>query len=203
MLNPAHSTYCPEVDSVSFETVVWVLNHSDTKGADRLVLIALASHQNGRASRPAVSRLVDETLLERRSVFRALARLEESKAIEVIHKGPGRGGTNLYYVRTEKVTDCHQYCCKGDRESSTGVTVGPGKVTLSPSKGDPGPPEHLKSSYEPPKARVTSSHLSSKGGSRSPLQEEPVNPLGAGAPCLGDPCPDCGEAWTLGHRCET
>lgn len=207
MYDPHHYSYLPEVHSVSFDTVVWVLNHSEAAGADRLVLIALASHQNGRVARPAVTRLCEETLLQRRSVFRSLARLEESKAIEVIHRGPGRGGTNAYFVRTEKVTECHQLCCKGDRGSSTRVTVGPEKVTLSPSKGDPGSPELLKSFYELPKARVTTGHLSSnKGDLKSPSGEgrpEPVNPYGAGAPCLGDPCPACGDTWTLGHRCDT
>lgn len=187
---------------MSFDTVVWVLNHSDTKGADRLVLVALASHQNGRGSRPAVARLADETLLERRSVFRALARLEEAKAIEVV-RTPGRGKTNLYYVRTERVTECHQLCCKGDRGSSGGVTSSPERVTSTPVKGDPGPPELLKSFYEQPKARVTSGHPFSKPDRGSPIREEPVNPFGAGAPAIGDPCPACGERYGVGHRCET
>lgn len=204
MLDVHHLSYFPEVHFVSFETVVWVLNHSDVRGADRLVLIALASHQNGRSARPAVSRLAEETLLGRRSVFRALANLEEAKAIEVVHRGPGRGGTNQYYVRTAKVSECHQYCCKGDRVAPTRVPTTTPKGANDDAERCLSDTRASKSSYEPPKARVTSGHLSSsKGGSRTPLQEEPVNPLGAGAPCLGDPCPDCGEAWTLGHRCDT
>jgi len=187
---------------VSFDTVVWVLNHSDATGADRLVLIALASHQNGRGSRPAVSRLADETLLERRSVFRALARLEEAKAIEVVRL-PGRGKTNLYYVRTERVTECHQLCCKGDRVSPGGVTSSPERVTSTPEKGDPGSPELLKSYQEQPKARVTYGHPKPAGGVQRLRDDEPVNPFGAGAPVVGDPCPACGERYGLGHRCET
>lgn len=195
---------------MSFETVVWVLNHSEARGSDRLVLVALASHQNGRAARPAVSRLVAETLLDRRSVFRSLTRLEETKAIEVSHKGPGRGGTNLYYVRTEKVAECHQYCCKGGVAPPGGVASCHEKVASSTPKGGVTPPEPLKSNYEPLTARVATGHLSkTKGDLRPPLgiqripDDEPCNPLGGHAPCLGDPCPDCGEAWTLGHRCET
>jgi DNA-binding transcriptional ArsR family regulator len=150
---------------MSFDLMVWVLNHSETRGADRLVLVALASHQNGQAARPAISRLMHETKLERRSVFRSLARLEDAGLIEAMRKGPGRDGTNGYWVRTGKVTDCHQYCCldKGDLKSPVAerkVTSGHGKVTLSTPKGDSGSPEQLKSSYEPLKAQVTSSHLS-------------------------------------------
>ena len=193
---------------MSFDTVVWVLNHADTAcPADRLVLVALASHQNGRASRPAVSRIVDETRLARSSVFRSLTRLEESKAIEVVHKGPGRGGTNLYYVHVEKVPECNQFCCKGPTVGRGGVPPRNTKVPSGDSKGPTVGPEPLKSLYEPLTARVPQGHLSkNKGPSSGPQRlsdDEPRNPLGAGKPCLGDPCPDCGEAWTLGHRCET
>lgn len=193
-----------EVDALSFETVVWVLNHADTACAtDRLVLVSLASHQNGRASRPAVSRIVDETRLARSSVFRSLTRLEESKAIEVVHRGVGRGGTNHYYVLTEKVPECHQFCCKGP-------TVGPSGVPPCDSNGPTGRLERshpgTRASKEPLMSlQKLGSHtgtFSNQAGVQRLPPEEPLNPFGAGAPILGEPCPGCGEAWTLGHRCE-
>lgn len=204
MFDPHHLGYPPEVHSVSFETVVWVLNHSDTKGADRLVLIALASHQNGRASRPSTARLAEEARVDSTTVFRSLRRLEDAKAIEVDRGGRGRGRTSLYYVHTEKVAECHQYCCKSGATPDTPLASRTQKVASRTSKSGATPDEHLKSSYEPLTARVATGQIfKSKPGRTPDIGDEPINPLGAGTPCLGDPCPDCGAAWTLGHRCET
>ena len=204
MLDVHHFAYCPEVFSVSFETVVWVLNHSDTRGADRLVLIALASHQNGRASRPSTARLAEEAQVDSTTVFRSLRRLEDAKAIEVDRKGRGRGHTSLYYVLTEKVAECHQYCCKSGATPDTPLASRTQRVASRTSKSGATPDEPLKSSYEPLTAHLAPRQISKSKPGRTPdIGDEPVNPLGAGKPCLGDPCPDCGDDWTLGHRCET
>lgn len=204
MLDPHHFDYYPEVHSVSFKTMVWVLNHSDAKGSDRLVLLSLASHENGRAARPSTARIAREAAIDPSTVFKVLRRLEDSKAIDIDRGGRGRGRTSLYYVLTENMADCHQACCKSGRSPDTYLASGHENVASGHEKSGRSPDEPLKSLYEPPKARVATGQIfKSKPGRTPDIGEEPHNPLGAGKPCLGDPCPDCGEAWTLGHRCET
>lgn len=203
MLDPHHFTYSSEVDSVSFKTMVWVLNHSEARGSDRLVLLALASHENGRAARPSTARIAREAGVDPSTVFRVLRRLEESKAIEVDRPGRGRGRTNLYYVLTENMADCHQTCCKSGRGPDTYVASGHENMASGRSKSGRGPDEPLKSLYEPPKARVAKGHISENHGVQRLRDDEPVNPFGAGAPVVGDPCPACGERYGVGHRCET
>lgn len=215
MLDPHYLSYSAEVHSVSFETVVWVLNHSDTRGSDRLVLIALASHQNGRASRPGTTRLAHEAGVDLTTVFRSLRRLEESKAIEIV-RSRGRGRTSLYYVLTEKMADCHHFCCReggttpGFETGIPGTTPGTPLASRTENlasgalKGGTTPGEPLRASREPLTAHLAPRQVFQKpGGVQRIPEDEPRNPHGAGAPCLGDPCPGCGEAWTLGHRCET
>lgn len=72
----------------------WVLDHSPTKGADRLVLIALANHagknpNNGAwESWPGVELIAREAGLDRtRTVQDALARLEKAGAIQRVVNG--------------------------------------------------------------------------------------------------------------------
>lgn len=215
MLDACNFVYYSEVHSVSFETMVWVLNHSDTKGSDRLVLLALASHQNGRSARPGTSRLACEAGVDLTTVFRSLRRLEEAKAIEIMRAARGRGRTSQYYVLTERMADCHHFCCREGGTTPDIETGIPGttpdtplasrteRVASSAQKDGTTPGEPLRASREPLKAHLASRQVFQKpGGVQRIPEDEPRNPHGAGAPCLGDPCPGCGEAWTLGHRCE-
>lgn len=74
---------------MSVQALSWVLDHSPTKGTDRLVLLSLANHAGktpvGGAweSWPGVSTIQREANLDRpRTVQDALARLEKAGAIE-------------------------------------------------------------------------------------------------------------------------
>lgn len=182
--------------------MVWVLNHSETKGPDRLVLIALASHDNGRASRPSTARIAREAGIAPSTVFKALRRLEDSEAIKIDRSGRGRGRTSLYYVLTENVADCHQSCCKSLPGPDTYLSRGNENISDGHSKSLPGRDEPLKSHYEPPKARVSHGHIFENRGPQRIPAADPVNPFGAGAPVVGQPCPGCGERYGAGHRCE-
>lgn len=188
---------------MSFDTVVWVLNHSDTKGADRLVLVALASHQNGRPARPSTGRLAHEAQVDATTVFRALRRLEEAKAIEIDRSGRGRGRTSLYYVLTENVADCHQLCCKSGATPDTYLASRNENLASRNEKPGAAPDELLKSYQEQPKARVATGQIFQNPGPKRLRDDEPINPFGAGAPAIGDPCPACGERYGVGHQCET
>ena len=204
MLDPHHFNYSPEVDSVSFKTMVWVLNHSEAKGPDRLVLLSLASHDNGRAARPSTARIAQEAGVDPSTVFKVLRRLEKCEAIKVDRNGRGRGRTNLYYVLTENVADCHQSCCKCGPQPDTYLADGHENMAHGRSKSGPGPDEPLKSHYEPPKARVATGQIfenRSRGVQRL-RDDDPVNPFGASCPVIGQPCPACGERYGVGHRCE-
>lgn len=203
MFDPHYFTYCPEVEFVSFKTMVWVLNHSEARGPDRLVLLALASHENGRAARPSTARIAREAGVDPSTVFKVLRRLEESKAIEIDRSGRGRGRTNLYYVLTENMADCHQTCCKCGPGPEGYLATGHENMAAGLSKSGRGPDEPLKSHQEPPKARVATGHISENHGPQRLRDDEPVNPFGASSPVLGQPCPACGERYGAGHRCET
>lgn len=188
---------------MSFDTVVWVLNHSETKGADRLVLVALASHQNGRAARPSTSRLAHEAQVDATTVFRALRRLEEAKAVEIDRSGRGRGRTSLYYVLTENVAECHQLCCKSGAAPDTYLASRNENLASRTQKSGAAPDELLKSYSELPKARVATGQIFENRGVQRLRDDEPRNPFGARSPVIGAPCPACGERYGVGHHCET
>lgn len=182
--------------------MVWVLNHSETKGPDRLVLLALASHDSGRAARPSTARIAREAGIDPSTVFKSLRRLEGSEAIKIDRNGRGRGRTSLYYVLTENVADCHQSCCISGRGPEGYLASGHENMASGLSKSGPRPDEPLKSHQEPPKARVAKGQISENRGVQRLRDDEPINPFGAGAPIVGDPCPACGERYGVGHRCE-
>lgn len=173
---------------MSFEKVVWVLNHSQVTGVDRLVLVAVASHVNGeRAGRPSLSVLADEARVDRRTVTRALQRLEKEGCLLVSRQGAGRGRTNRYWVPTEIVATCHQYCCG---RGAYGPEIG---ATEARNRGVP-PPEPLRAS------RTT--NYTPNGGPTPLLRPRPSHP----EPDRGRPvelvarCPRC-ERLTFDCTC--
>lgn len=132
---------------MSIQAVGWVLDHSPTRGADRLVLISIANHAGQSPSDgaweawPGIDLIQREAGLERRrTVQDALARLIEAGAIERIVNGapdermPADRRPNLYRIRldhgvTRDVTptiasgvtpDAH----RGDARRRDGVTRG-------------------------------------------------------------------------------
>lgn len=79
---------------MSIQAVAWVLEHSEATLADRLVLIAIANHCDGRGVNawPAAERIAHEAKVHRATVFRALETLEESGELTVKRR-PGRPNT--------------------------------------------------------------------------------------------------------------
>jgi len=98
---------------VSFQAVCWVLEHSKTRLADRLVLLAIANHagtspvDGAWESWPGVTLIAREANLAPRVVQTSLSRLEADSVIErIINGAPDdriRGGrrSNLYRIITE------------------------------------------------------------------------------------------------------
>lgn len=82
---------------MSIQAVAWVLEHSQATLADRLVLIAIANHCDGRGwnAWPAVPRIALEARVDRATVYRSITALEEAGELAVERK-PGR--SNRYGI---------------------------------------------------------------------------------------------------------
>lgn len=77
--------------------MAWVLEHSEATLADRLVLIAIANHADGRGwnAYPSVPLISKEARCSRSTVYRALETLEHTGEI-VVQRRPGR--SNMYGI---------------------------------------------------------------------------------------------------------
>jgi hypothetical protein len=64
---------------VSIQAIAWVLEHSESELADRLVLLAVANHADaqGRNAWPSAEQIAKEARVHRATVFRSLTRLVE------------------------------------------------------------------------------------------------------------------------------
>lgn len=86
----------------------WVFHHSEARGTDRLVLLAIADSANdhGREAWPSLATIARKAGIDRRTVSRCLLRLEEAGELRrVRHGGLSRqGGTSNSYevVMSEK-----------------------------------------------------------------------------------------------------
>lgn len=85
---------------VSIQAMGWVLGHSQSEGSDRLVLLAIANHADadGGLAFPSVAMIGEEARVDRATVFRALARLEQLGELEIV-RGRGRGMRNTYCLK--------------------------------------------------------------------------------------------------------
>lgn len=124
---------------MSIQAVAWVLEHSEATLADRLVLIAIANHCDGRGVNawPAIDTVAKEARVDRRTVFRAIEALEEAGELTVKRR-PGRPNvygitalTGWQDVTPQGMADCH-----------------PG-VTSTPKRGGRMSPEPLRTVKEP------------------------------------------------------
>lgn len=82
---------------MSIQAMGWVLEHSQSEGSDRLVLLAIANHANssGELAYPSAAMLAAEARVDRRTVFRCIHRLSAIGELDVA-RGGGRGKTNSY-----------------------------------------------------------------------------------------------------------
>jgi hypothetical protein len=127
-----------------------VLNHSQTRGSARTVLIAVAfhAHDDGSRSHAGLERLAFESGYHRATVARALARIEALGELHPEHRG-GRGprDTTRYTVTIAhapgRVAGCDASC---RREVSQSVAV---RVATSRVKGRTVQPEPSGTVNEP------------------------------------------------------
>jgi DNA-binding MarR family transcriptional regulator len=82
---------------VSIQAVAWVLDHSEATLADRLVLIAIANHVDGKGwnAWPAIGRIASEARVDRRTVFRAIETLETAGELTVERR---TGRSSIYGI---------------------------------------------------------------------------------------------------------
>jgi hypothetical protein len=76
---------------VSIQAVAWVLEHSEAKLADRLVLIAIANHADARGwnAWPSIEKIAEEAGVHDVTVWRSVKALEELAELAV-ERRPGR-----------------------------------------------------------------------------------------------------------------
>jgi len=80
---------------MSAEAIDWVLNHSETGSNAKLVLVIIAQHENGKASRwPTIQQLGDSSKLSIPTVVRAIKAAEELGELIVTRKHPN----NVYIL---------------------------------------------------------------------------------------------------------
>lgn len=106
---------------MSIQAVAWVLEHSDATLADRLVLIAIANHADGRGwnAYPAVPLIASEAKVDRATVFRALTTLEDSGEL-TIRRRPGR--PNMYGITA--LMGSQNATGEGSQDATGGVANG-------------------------------------------------------------------------------
>lgn len=116
-----------EPNEMSYQAFEWVLHHSDTKGADRLVHLTIAFYAgiDEWDAWPSLDLLAERTLLSRRTVIRSLDNLEDRGYLKRT-RGHGRGNPSRYQLLHEKVTSTPT---KGD-------TTPPFKGDILTRKGD-------------------------------------------------------------------
>jgi Helix-turn-helix domain len=83
---------------MSLSVLAWVLDHSDERLGNRLVLLALAefAHDDGSKAFPKVETLMTRSRLSERQVRNCLRSLEQSGAI--VQTGTTQSGTHVYRV---------------------------------------------------------------------------------------------------------
>jgi DNA-binding Lrp family transcriptional regulator len=84
---------------LSIKVIQWVWDCSQSKNAERLVLLAIADNaaDDGSHAYPSLAELQRKANLSERAVRDALRRLEAAGELKT-HIGGGRGGTNYYTV---------------------------------------------------------------------------------------------------------
>lgn len=76
---------------MSIQAVAWVLDHSESRGLDRLVLICLANHTNPEGvCWPSQRTLAREARISKTAVINAVRRLAELAELEVLSAGTAR-----------------------------------------------------------------------------------------------------------------
>lgn len=132
--------------NMSVHVISWVLKHSEAKGSDRLVLIALAdkASDDGTHAYPSVDTLARESRCSRRTVQSSLRKLEADGRL--VCEGLGPRGQNRYVVIMGGAQDSHPIT---DHDAG-GAEVAPGGRRSRPKGGAEVAPEpSIEPSIEP------------------------------------------------------
>ena len=119
---------------MSIMQVERVLNHSQTRGPARTVLLVIAyhAHDDGSGSHPGLDRIAQESGFGRATVARSVPRIEALGEMRVRRGGGGAGDTNAYTVTISHAPGRVARCDTSCRQGSQGVTK---RVALSHEKG--------------------------------------------------------------------
>jgi len=94
---------------MSVEALTVVLNHSEARGTEKLVLIGIANHHGDAGAWPSVARLAGYSNMSERRVQQAIKALQVSGELTV-KKGGGAGvgkyKTNLYWINVKCPPNC-------------------------------------------------------------------------------------------------
>ena len=93
---------------MSVEAMSWVLNHSDTAGTEKLVLLGLANHadERGENAWPSVATLARYASVSERAVQYALRNLAAAGRIVVERQAGGTHRTDPKYRPTATPWSC-------------------------------------------------------------------------------------------------
>ncbi len=126
--------------AVSVQAMTWVMNHSDARLGDRLVLFSIANHADsyGRAAWPSIATIAAEARLSERQVKRALPRLIELGELDV-DEGGGPNGVHRFSIRmgdnlAPPKTSRGDILAKGGDKSCTKSGQDVTQTVLEPSK---------------------------------------------------------------------
>lgn len=94
---------------MSIEALTVVLNHSQARGTEKLVLIGIANHYGEQGAWPSVKTLASYSNMSERRVQQAIKALQSSGELKVDRGqggGIGRYKTNLYSLNVKCPQDC-------------------------------------------------------------------------------------------------
>ena len=107
---------------MSIQAVAWALDHSQSRGVDRLVLIALANHANGETGQcwPSQRTIAREAGVATGTVSEALKRLTEIGEVEIVAPGDQRRSTRyrLPLTLSTGAQEMSAGCSPGERSVS-------------------------------------------------------------------------------------
>jgi len=184
---------------MSIQAVVWVIEQSQSRLADRCVLISIANHcdRQGKNAWPSVDTISHEAKVSPRQVQLSLARLHKTGELSIA-RNQGPNGTNLYALpmMTEgnpSLLAQLQGASKGGAKSA-GVqnpqgekSAPPGVQNAAQSRQNSAPEPSFESSFKPSSAALLSHNGGAHQGDPITLRPwRPPLPVGAAVP---DPDP--------------
>jgi hypothetical protein len=136
---------------MSIQAMAWVLDFSEARLADRLVLLSIANHMNSEGTAwPSIPRIAREARLTERQVYRSIRNLKNLGELAVI--GGGLGRSNRYRLPGSRQNGTPEHL-SGDRLTSRPRT--PDQVSGDPSPNRKENPSSSSDSRNRPKPETT------------------------------------------------